>query len=129
MSSNIRKNIIAFTFIPALVMAALLVLSAPAVSGDNAMIEKGKAHFNNPNFAGGSKACNDCHMEGRNLEGAAGKKNFRVMGNSMATLEDVVNFCIKNATGGKPIAKDSKEMKEIVEFIRSLSPTNIGIRG
>ena len=112
-------------------LAAVMLFAVAAISATSgvASAERGRALFNDPSFAGGKKACNECHLEGRNLVGVATKSKFNVMGNKMATLEDVVNFCIKNANQGKPIKKDSKDMKDMIEFLKSLSLEPIGVRG
>lgn len=83
--------------------------------------EHGKALFKDPKFAGGSKACNECHPEGRGLEKAGGKKEFRIMGKTQKNLQEAVNFCIVNANKGKPIDEKSGDMKAIVAYIKSLS--------
>jgi len=82
--------------------------------------EKGKALFNDPNFAGGVKACSSCHPDGRGLENAAGKKEFHIMGGTQKSLEEAINACIVNAIEGKAIDVNSAEMKEMVAYIKSL---------
>lgn len=82
--------------------------------------ELGRAHFTNPAFAGGSKACNDCHANGRGLEKAGSKTRFTIMGGQQGSLADVVNMCIVNALHGKAIPNDSQEMREMVAYIKSL---------
>ena len=83
-------------------------------------IEKGKALFNDPNFAGGMKACSSCHPDGRGLERTGGKKEFHIMGGTQKSLEEAINFCIVNAIQGKAIDVNSAEMKEMVAYIKSL---------
>ena len=82
--------------------------------------EKGKALFNDPNFAGGVQACSSCHPDGSGLEGAADKKEFHIMGGTQKNLEEAINFCIVNASQGKAIDVDSARMKEMVAYIISL---------
>ena len=82
--------------------------------------DKGKALFNDPKFAGGSKACASCHPNGKGLENAADKKEFRIMGKTQKGLEEAVNFCIENASKGKAIDPNSADMKNIVAYIKSL---------
>ncbi len=40
--------------------------------------ERGKAFFDDPRFAGETKACNSCHPNGKGLEKAADKKEFKI---------------------------------------------------
>ena len=82
--------------------------------------ERGKAFFDDPKFAGGTKACNSCHPDGKGLEKAADKKVFNIMGKTQKSLEEAVNVCIVNANKGKAIDIKSVQMKEIVAYIKSL---------
>lgn len=82
--------------------------------------EMGRELFNDPSFAGGQKACNDCHPNGRNLEQAGEKTSFTFMGVGNKGLEEMVNLYIVNAIKGKPIPVDSKEMRAMVSYIKSL---------
>jgi cytochrome c len=84
--------------------------------------ERGKALFENPDFAGGKKACNSCHPKGDGLLTAGSKTEFSIMEKKQSSLEEAINFCIVNANKGKAIAEDSKEMQEMVTFIKSLGP-------
>jgi len=82
--------------------------------------EKGKVLFNDPNFAGGVKACSSCHPNGQGLEKTADKKEFHVMGKTQKSLEEAINTCIVYANQGKAIDVKSAQMKELVAYIKSL---------
>ena len=82
--------------------------------------ERGKAHFNDPAFAGGKKSCNTCHPDGSSLEGAGAKTKFSIMGGDQNSLEEAVNVCIVNANKGNAIDVNSTEMQEMVSYIKSL---------
>ncbi len=82
--------------------------------------ERGKAHFENPAFAGGKKSCNTCHPGGRGLEGAGVKTAFGIMGGQQNSLEEAINVCIVNANKGKAIDVNSVEMQEMATYIKSL---------
>lgn len=82
--------------------------------------EKGKLLFENPDFAGGVKACNSCHPKGRGLLKAGSKTKFSIMGKEQNSLEEAINFCIVNANRGKAIAEDSTEIQEMVSYIKSV---------
>lgn len=79
-----------------------------------------KTLFNDQKAFGGKKACNECHPDGKGLEKAADKKEFKIMGKTQKSLEDAVNFCIVNATMGKAIDAKSDQMKNMVAYIKSL---------
>ena len=100
----------------ALAAVAMLLTSAYA-AGDAA---RGKALFNDPKFAGGSKACGECHPNGKGLEKAGAKKEFHVMDRTQKSLEEAVNACIVGANKGKPIDVTSQQMQDMVAYIRSL---------
>jgi len=99
------------------VIALGLIFSFAYAAGD---AEKGKALFNDPKFAGGTKACNSCHPSGKGLEKAADKKEFQIMGKTAKSLEEAVNTCIVNANKGKAIDVKSDQMKQMVAYIKSL---------
>jgi cytochrome c len=82
--------------------------------------DRGKALFSDPKFAGGQKACNECHTNGKGLENAADKKEFNIMGKKQKGLEEAVNFCIVNSNKGKAIDVKSEQMKDMVAYIKSL---------
>ena len=97
---------------------ALAIVCAIAFAAETPE-ERGKAHFKNPQFAEGKKSCNSCHPNGMGLDNAGTKKKFRIMGKTQNSLEEAINFCIVNANKGKAIPEDSKEMKDIVAYIKS----------
>ena len=104
----------------ALLVAVALCLSMPASAVKHKPKERGKVLFKDPNFAGGKKACNSCHPNGRGLKKAGTKKMFKIMDKRQNSLEEAVNFCIVNANKGKAIKEGSDEMKDIVAYIKSL---------
>lgn len=123
MRSALGKRAVLFLF----VLLATTIVASLAFSETDA--ERGKDHFTNPEFAGGSRACNDCHINGRGLEGTAKKTKFMNEKSGMKAFAATINYCIANANGGKKIQADSKEMLEIIEYIKSLSQEDIGVRG
>jgi len=101
-------------------MIVMGLISSTAFSMHHTPGERGKMHFNDPKFAGGSNACASCHPDGKGLEKAADKKEFKIMGKAQKSLEEAVNFCIENANKGKAIDVKSEQMKDIVAYINSL---------
>lgn len=94
-----------------------LVITAAFAAGDAV---KGKALFNDKKFAGGSKSCNDCHANGKDMGKAADKKEFKIMGKTQKSLEEAVNACIEGANKGKAIDVKSAQMQDMVAYIKSL---------
>lgn len=109
----------------AIIAAAVVVLgAAPARAASDA--ERGKTLFNDPAFAGGKRSCGSCHPHGKGVEKAAGRKDFGPMGK---TIEEAVNYCIVNASGGKAIDPASAQMKALVAYLASLkAPGKAGAR-
>lgn len=100
-------------------IAVSLVFSFVFAAGE---VAKGKAMFNDPKFAGGTseKSCNSCHPDGKGLEKAGIKKEWRTPAGVHKTLEEAVNICITMALKGKALDPKSQEMKDIVAYIKSL---------
>jgi cytochrome c len=71
---------------------------------------KGEQLFRSTTLGGSTndKSCNTCHPDGKGLEKAG------------VNLESTIQACIQKAMGGKPLATDSQEMKDLVAYITSL---------
>lgn len=104
-------------------LTALGLLFSGAFATKHMPEERGKALFNDVNLAGGTagKSCGSCHPDGKGLEKAGEKKDFKIMGKTQKSLEEAVNFCIENANKGKAIDAKSDQMKDIVAYIKSLA--------
>jgi len=102
------------------VIAAITLSFAIAFAAGNAA--DGKKLFNDPALAGSSnsRSCNTCHPGGKGLEEAGTRKFTTFMGTGMTSLEEVINTCITNPLGGRALEEDSKEMQDIVAYIKSL---------
>jgi cytochrome c len=94
-----------------------LVFSFAFAAGN---VEKGKALFNDPKFAGGTKACNECHLGGKGLEKSGIKKEFNIGGEKQMGIEEAVNYCIVHANKGKAIDPKSQGMNDIISYVKSL---------
>ena len=103
-----------------LVLLVVALSATLAFAKHHTAEERGKAHFNNPAFAGGKKSCSTCHPKGRGLEGAGAKTTFNIMGGEQTSLEQVINVCIVNANKGTALDADSTEMQELSSYIKSL---------
>jgi len=91
------------------VMALGFFLTLAMAAGD---VGKGRALFNDPKLGGAiaGVSCNSCHPDGKGLEKAGDRKDLKAF----------VNSCIENALKGKAIDPKSKEMDNLVAYIRSL---------
>lgn len=99
-----------------LVLSLILMFAAGiAHSGD---VKNGKALFNDSNLGTNEKSCNSCHSGGRDIDGS--KEAFSILGSEQESVEDAVNFCIEMALSGKPLEKDSKQMEDMVSYLKTL---------
>jgi len=112
-----KKKTVFLIIISTLILPLVFTL---AVAEHQTPADKGKIHFNNPDFAGGKRSCNSCHPNGKGLEGAGTKSSFTKMGGQLASLEDAVNMCIIYANEGDVLKVLTTEMQEMVSYIKSL---------
>jgi len=103
--------------IKGMVVLLMLVFTSSVVFAGGS-VERGKALFNDPSLGTNGKSCNSCHPNGARIDGR--KKNYRIMGNKLGSIEDAANFCIKMALKGTPLAKDSQKMKDLSAYLRTL---------
>ncbi|ADH85383.1 c-type cytochrome [Desulfurivibrio alkaliphilus] len=105
-----------------LTAALMMGLAVPAtLMGQTAAEERGQALFNDPKAFGGQVSCNSCHPGGQGLERSGTKTRFRIMGERQNSLAEAINFCIINANKGEAIAEDSREMQDMIAYIKSLA--------
>jgi cytochrome c len=97
-------------------VVAVGMLCSIGFAAEKGNADKGKALFNDAKFAGGQKACGECHPNGKGIEKTADKKEFKTQN----ALEKQVNACIVGASKGKAIDPKSAEMADIVAYIKSL---------
>lgn len=79
-------------------------------------------------FAGNNLSCKNCHLNNGTKENSGGfvgviyrYPQFRSRLNKMSTLEDRVDDCMERSLNGKPLDRNSKEMKAIVSYMTWLS--------
>jgi cytochrome c len=111
-----------FVFMMVFLAATGLIVSG-AFAAKHLPEERGKTLFNDPKAFGGEMACGLCHPDGKGVEKAAAKKEFRIAGGIQKSLEEAINACIINAARGKAIDINSREMKDMVAYFRSLGKT------
>jgi cytochrome c5 len=111
----------------ALIAITLFVVSSLAFATRHTPIDRGKALFNDPKLGNGTagKSCNTCHPDGKGLEGVADKKEWKNPGGAFRTLEQAVNICIEMALKGKALNVKSKQMKDLVSYLKSLKSTGV----
>ena len=81
---------------------------------------RGKLLFESPALGGGTsgKSCLTCHEHGRDFSPETmHRKQYLVMGNPVASLAEVVNFCIEVALRGEAIAENGEEMRDLLAYL------------
>ena len=98
-----------------LLVFGLLIMITLVYAGGN--VENGKKHFNDATFAGSTndRSCNTCHPGGKGLEDVA--EDYAKKADA---LKNQVNACIKAPLQGKSLSAESKEMKDIIAYMKSL---------
>ncbi len=66
------------------------------------------------------KSCRSCHKKESELAGTASKNYDSLFGYITRDVEDVINLCIVLPLKGKPYAKDSQEMADLLAYLRSI---------
>lgn len=112
------------TKIALLALIVVGLIASGALAMKHKPSERGKALFNSTSFGNGTSgnSCGTCHPDGKGLEGIAAKKEWKTPGWSFKTLEEAVNICVTTALKGKALDVKSKEMKDLVSYIKSLKP-------
>lgn len=116
----------------AVLAAAVLVLAggigtaAGTPTPTKEAVAHGKQLFEKATFGGNGRTCATCHTVG--TEGAMGLKNaaaafprYSKRRGKVITLRDQISACIVGALKGKPPARDSKDMRDMVRYLTSLS--------
>jgi len=87
-----------------------------AGEGDQA-VKPGEKIFKSPELLGSTSnvSCETCHPSGKGLEKVANEDYFKE-GDGLA---ETINMCISGPVKGKELQLDSKEMKDLSEYIKS----------
>ncbi len=103
-----------------ILLAASALFLAATGSSLGADVHHGKLLFESPALGGGTsgKTCLTCHEHGRNFSPETmSKKQYLVMGNPVASLAEVINFCIEVALRGEAIAENGEEMNDLLAYL------------
>ena len=113
--------------ITTLLTAGLVLFAAGICLGADA--RHGKLLFASPALGGGTsgKTCLTCHEHGRDLSPETmTRKTYQVMGNPVASLAGVVNFCIEVALRGEALPENGKEMDDLLAYLPIFITANSG---
>ncbi len=108
-----------------LTLFSLLTWSAAAAAD----LEHGHQLYTDPTLGGGStgKTCQTCHESGRDLQpNLVHRRHFDVMGLTMTSAAEVVNFCIEVTLRGEGIDPQSKKMIDLLAYLEYLAAKDPG---
>ena len=80
------------------------------------MVKKGRALWTSPELGTNGVACAQCHPNGANTHPETYPKFQKQLG-KVATLRDMINWCIENPLEGQPIALDEAPMIAIEAYL------------
>ena len=108
----------------AALVVLVLLLATTVFAARHTPVERGKALFNDTKLGNGTagRSCNTCHPNGKGLFGVGKKTMWKTPAGEFRTLEGAVNICITKALKGKALKEKSRQMKDIVAYLKSLKP-------
>ena len=80
------------------------------------VVKEGRKLFTSPALGTNSVTCNECHPNATNTHPETYPK-FQKQLSKVATMAEMINWCIQNPLKGKPLALDSKEMTALIAYI------------
>ena len=80
------------------------------------VVKEGRKLFTSPALGTNSVTCNECHPNATNTHPETYPKFQKQLG-KVATMAEMINWCIQNPLKGKPLALDSKEMTALIAYI------------
>ena len=80
------------------------------------VVKEGRKLFTSPSLGTNTVTCNECHPNATNTHPETYPKFQKQLG-KVATMAEMINWCIKNPLKGKPLALDSKEMTALIAYI------------
>jgi len=96
-------------------------------------VANGMKLFNDKELGTSGMTCNSCHMEGGTKAGKMGEMavpawdnlapqypKYFMMAKRVMTLDQVVNWCIKEPLKGKPLAWDDQKLTDLTAYCASV---------
>lgn len=80
------------------------------------VVERGEKLFGSGDLGGNTVACNQCHPNASNTHPETYPKFQKQLG-KVASLRDMINWCIENPLEGKPLAADDPKMIALEAYI------------
>ena len=80
------------------------------------VVHKGRKIFTNPKLGTNTVTCNECHPNATNTHPETYPKFQKQLG-KVATMAEMINWCIANPLEGKKIALDDPRMIALIAYI------------
>ena len=80
------------------------------------VVKQGRGLFTDPKLGSNGVVCAQCHPNGANTHPETYPKFQKQLG-KVASLWEMVNWCIRNPLEGKELAADSAEMNALLAYI------------
>jgi thiosulfate dehydrogenase len=81
-----------------------------------AVVQEGEKLFHSGALGGNTVACDQCHPNASNAHPETYPKFQKQLG-KVASLRDMINWCIENPLEGKPLAADDPKMVALEAYI------------
>src|SRR3989304_2910786 len=89
-----------------------------AITNNAKLIEMVEKLWNDAKLGTSGTACATCHPDGKGLKNTPFPKYLK-MPDDILTLDQMINFCMKNPMKGKPLAWNSVEMTALAAYAQS----------
>ena len=90
-----------------------LVLGIPAWGMEGSSIALGQRLFESTALGATGKSCASCHPGGEGLRETGSYEDGQ--------LQEMINFCIRDALKGIPLTAGSQELESLYTYVRSLA--------
>lgn len=97
-------------------------LRAKRIKSKAAAVKLGKKLWNDPRLGKSGLTCGICHIQGfqLNLTKVGPFPHYVGMPNDIVTLDQMINYCMKNPMATDPLAWDSVEMTALAAYYKDL---------
>lgn len=89
-----------------------------AITNNAKLMEMGERLWNDTKLGRAGVSCATCHPDGKGLKKAPFPKYLK-MPDDILTLDQMINFCMKNPMKGKPLAWNSVEITAIAAYAQA----------
>jgi len=80
------------------------------------VVKQGRKVFTNPKLGSNTLACNECHPNATNTHPETYPKFQKQLG-KVATIAEMINWCIANPLEGKKMSLDDPNMTALIAYI------------